>query len=137
MLLFLLFPLLTRFLLSSSPTLPIYLWRNKANSKSSVNQVVGSTKRGTVTAYAGSWGQVGGIVSAVAYPESTGPKYVPGIMTCVGLNIAGIACAAMLWGFCAYENKQRAAGKRDYLRELPQEAQDKLGEKHPDFRYTL
>ena len=32
---------------------------------------------------------------------------------------------------CWYENKQRAEGKLDYLRDLPEE------EKHPDFRFTI
>lgn len=42
-----------------------------------------------------------------------------------------------MWICCAYENRQRDLGNRDYLRQLPQDAQDKLGENHPDFRYTL
>lgn len=58
-------------------------------------------------------------------------------MTCIALQIAGIIAAVNLWACCYYENKQRDAGKRDYLRELSQEEQDRLGEKHPDFRYTL
>lgn len=52
-----------------------------------VNQVVGSSKRGTTTAWAGGWGQVGGIISAVTYPKKDGPMYVPGISTCVGFNV--------------------------------------------------
>lgn len=38
---------------------------------------------------------------------------------------------------CWYENKQRAEGKLDYLRDLPEEELKRLGEKHPDFRFTI
>lgn len=102
-----------------------------------MNQVVDHAKRGTVTAFAGTLGQFGGIISAVAFPKKHGPQYVPGIMTCVAFQAVGAAAAANMWICCAWENRQRAAGKRDHLRRLPQEEQDKLGEKHPDFRYTL
>lgn len=102
-----------------------------------VNQVVGNVKRGTVTAFAGSVGQVGGIISALVFPSSDGPAYVPGISVCIGFQVMGILAAVNMWICCRWENKQRDLGKRDYLRELPQEEVDKLGEKHPDFRYTI
>lgn len=39
--------------------------------------------------------------------------------------------------FCRRENLQRDLGKGDHLRLLPEAEVNKLGEKHPDFRYTL
>lgn len=104
---------------------------------SRVNQVVGSVKRGTATAYTGGMGQVGGIVSALVYPKKDGPMYVPGISTCIAFNVVGIIGAIVLSTICHWENRQRALGKRDYLRDLPPEEIEKLGEKHPDFRYTI
>ncbi|KAI1206790.1 MFS transporter [Annulohypoxylon truncatum] len=101
------------------------------------NQVTSSNKRGTITAFAGTIGQVGGIISAVVFPSQDSPRYIPGLMTCIALQIAGIIAVVNLWICCYYENRQREAGKRDYLRDLSQEDQDRLGEKHPDFRYTL
>lgn len=57
--------------------------------------------------------------------------------TCIAFQVVGILAAVNMW-FCAnYENKQRDLGKRDHLRELPEDEIAKLGEKHPDFRYTL
>lgn len=103
----------------------------------SVNQVVSRTKQGTITAFAGTLGQVGGIISAIAFPEKDSPQYIPGIVICIAFQAVGIAAAINMWVFCSYENRQRAAGKRDHLRQLPREEQDKLGEKHPDFRYIL
>lgn len=103
----------------------------------SANQVTSSTKRGTIAAYAGTVGQLGGIISAVVFPSKDGPQYIPGISTCIAFQGLGIIAAANMWICCAYENRQRDLGNRDYLRQLPQEEQDKLGENHPDFRYTL
>lgn len=101
------------------------------------NQVTSSNKRGTITAFAGTLGQFGGIISALVFPSKDEPQYLPGIMTCIAFQVVGIIAAINLWACCAWENKHRDAGKRDYLRELSQEEQHKLGEKHPDFRYTL
>lgn len=100
------------------------------------NQVVGNVKRGTTTAFAVSCGQIGGIISAVIFPKSDGPMYVTGISTCIAFQGVAILAAANMWFFCSYENKQREMGKKDYLRDLPEDELNKLGEKHPDFRYT-
>ncbi|KAL1887322.1 hypothetical protein Sste5346_010304 [Sporothrix stenoceras] len=102
-----------------------------------VNQVIGYTKRGTVTAFAVSCGQVGGIISAVVFPSKNAPQYVPGISTCIGFQALGLLTVANMWWWCRWENKQRDAGKRDHLRQLSAEDQEKLGELHPDFRYML
>ncbi|KAI5927905.1 major facilitator superfamily domain-containing protein [Camillea tinctor] len=102
-----------------------------------INQVTSSTKRGVVTAYAGSVGQLGGIISALVFPSKDGPQYVNGIVVCIVLQLAAIAAAVNMWVCCAWENRQRQLGKKDYLRELSEEEQVKLGELHPDFRYTL
>lgn len=105
--------------------------------QSNANQFTSSTKRGTITAYAGSIGQLGGIISAVVFLSKDEPQYVPGISTCIAFQILGIIAAVNMWICCAYENRQRDFGNRDYLRQLPQDEQDKLGEIHPDFRYTV
>ncbi|KAJ9157685.1 MFS transporter [Pleurostoma richardsiae] len=102
-----------------------------------INQVVGYTKRGTVTAFAVSCGQVGGIISSVVFPSKDGPQYVPGISTCIAFQVVGLIAAVNMWVCCGWENKQRESGKRDHLRQLSDEEQEKLGERHPDFRYTL
>lgn len=103
---------------------------------SSVGQVAGANKRGTLTAWASSVGQLGGIISALAFPSKDGPQYVPGIMINVGLSALGVVCAVWLSGWAVWENRQREMGKRDHLRQLPQEELENLGEKHPDFRFT-
>jgi hypothetical protein len=90
-----------------------------------------------MTAFTSSVGQMGGITSALIFPESDGPYYVPGVSVCIGLCAAGFVVAGCIWFFNSLENKARDAGRRDHLRDLPRDQQNKLGEKHPDFRYTL
>ncbi|KAM0327475.1 hypothetical protein ACHAQA_005763 [Verticillium albo-atrum] len=102
-----------------------------------VNQVVGNVKRGTATAFAISCGQLGGIISAVVFPIKDEPQYVPGICTCIAFQILGIATAINMWVCCKKENRAREKGERDYRWDLPEEEVCKLGEKHPEFRYTL
>lgn len=103
----------------------------------SVNQVIGYTKRGTVTVFAVSCGQLGGIISALVFPSKNAPQYVPGISTCIAFEGLGLLAVANMRWWCRWENKQRDAGKRDHLRQLSAEDQEKLGELHPDFRYML
>ncbi|KAH7375528.1 MFS transporter [Plectosphaerella cucumerina] len=102
-----------------------------------VNQVVGNIKRGTLTAFAISCGQLGGIISAVVFPEKDSPQYVPGISTCIAFQVVGIITAVGMMAACRWENRQRDLGKRDDRRDLPEEQVRMLGERHPDFRYTL
>ncbi|KAF4983835.1 hypothetical protein FZEAL_841 [Fusarium zealandicum] len=101
-----------------------------------VNQVVGNVKRGTVTAFSVSCGQIGGIISALIFPKKDEPYYVPGMSVCIAFQVLGIMAAVNMWICCRHENRQRDMGKRDHLRELSQEDLDSLGERHPDFRYT-
>lgn len=49
----------------------------EAKKNRGVNQVVGPNKRGASTGFTSSMGQIGGIVSALAFPKKDGPMYVP------------------------------------------------------------
>ncbi|KAF2092870.1 MFS general substrate transporter [Rhizodiscina lignyota] len=82
-----------------------------------VNQVVGQTK--------------------LVFPQKDTPHYYPGLGTCIAFSASGIIAALVMYFFCAAENKKRDRGDRDHLRDLPEEEQRRLGERHPDFRYTL
>jgi hypothetical protein len=73
----------------------------------------------------------------MVFPKKDGPYYVPGISTCIAFQAVALIAAINMWICCRRENKAREAGKRDHRKELPQEEVDKLGERHPDFRYTL
>jgi hypothetical protein len=101
----------------------------------SVNQVIGTDKRGTSTALGGSMGQIGGIISAVAFPKKDSPEYFPGCAINVSFLCVGIAAAEWLWGWTTWGNRQRDLGRRDHLGELSEEEQKNIGERHPDFRF--
>lgn len=103
----------------------------------STNQVVGRAKRGVISAVSVATGQVGGIIVAMVFPKSDGPMYVPGMSTCIAFAFIGICSASWMWAYGNWENKNREMGKRDHLRELPEADQQLLGEKHPDFRFTI
>jgi hypothetical protein len=83
-------------------------------------------------------GTCGGIVATWTYIAKDAPKYhnghtinLVGQITVFILSISGIL-------YCMYENRVRAAGKRDHrIQGLSHEEQLDLGHKHPDFRYTL
>lgn len=99
--------------------------------------MVGSDKRGTSTALAGSLGQIGGIVSALVFPIKDGPQYVPGMSVNIAFLVMGLAMALWFTGWARWENAQRESGRRNHLLSLPEEEQRELGERHPDFRFTL
>ena len=99
--------------------------------------MVGADKRATSTALAGSLGQIGGIVSALVFPSKDGPQYVPGMSVNIAFLAMGLAMAAWFTGWARWENAQRDKGRRDHLRSLSLDEQGQLGEKHPDFRFTL
>ena len=70
------------------------------------------------------------------YIAADGPKYHTGHT----INLVGQICVVLLsiWGilYCNWENRQRAAGKRDRRLDglSPQQEMD-LGYRHPNFRY--
>lgn len=98
---------------------------------------MGQQKRGVLTGFAAGFGQIGGIIASVVFPKKDSPHYYPGIGTCIAFSFSGVVAAIIMWIACSIENIARDEGKRDHLRELTEEEQGKLGEKHPDFRYTL
>lgn len=71
------------------------------------------------------------------------PKDAPGFHTGHTINIVGQSVTFCLATFgifyCMRENRLRAQGKRDHRLEglTEQEAQKKLGYKHPRFRYWV
>ncbi|KAI1330628.1 hypothetical protein F5Y16DRAFT_396120 [Xylariaceae sp. FL0255] len=101
------------------------------------NQIPSQAKRGTLSGYAVSVTQIGGIISAVVSPSKTSPQYLPGPLTSLTFQIIGTVATLAIVVVCGHENHQGGQGGRDSLRELPQEEQDQLGEHHPDFRSTL
>lgn len=98
------------------------------------NNVAGTYKTGIAIAIQVSIGNLGGVASTLCFASTKAPYFVLGYTTIVWMT----CCAAGLLSICMFflwiENRAREAGKRDYL--LERENADKLGDRHPSFRYT-
>ncbi len=70
------------------------------------------------------------------YVSTDAPKYYTGHLINFGGQIGVVALSIFGILFCLYENRARAAGKRDYrVRGLSDAEQIQLGSLHPAFRY--
>lgn len=98
-----------------------------------LNNVSGAYKTAFALGMEIGLGNVGGFVASLAFQAKTAPHYWLGFRASCGLMCMafGLICiyVAGLW----WENKQKKAGKRDYLLE---EEGDNLGDAHPRFIYT-
>ena len=64
--------------------------------------------------------------------------YYTGHMINLGGQIAVVFLSIFGILYCAYENRARAAGKRDYRLEGLTEAEEiQLGSRHPNYKYVL
>lgn len=101
------------------------------------NNIEGVYKRGVVLGFVIGWGNLNGIVSSNIYFK--GPQYTAGhavVMAYMILFLLGGSIALRL--LLARENKLRQSGKRDHWVEgLTDHEVEALGDKRPDFIYTL
>jgi len=103
-----------------------------------MNNSAGPAVRAVTSAYVVTLGTIGGIVATWTYTTADAPKYFTGHT----INLVGqiLVVLLSLFGifYCSWENKQRAAGKRDHrLQGLSEDEQVHLGSRHPAFRYIL
>ncbi|KAH8802594.1 major facilitator superfamily domain-containing protein [Xylogone sp. PMI_703] len=98
-----------------------------------LNNISGSYKTAFAMGMEIGLGNGGGFVASLSFQSKAAPFYWSGFRTTFSLMCmaTGFIClyAVGLW----YENKQKLAGKRDYL--LNEEG-DNLGDAHPEFIYT-
>lgn len=101
------------------------------------NNIEGVYKRGVVLGFVIGWGNLNGIVSSNIYRKA--PKYTVGHATVMAYMIVCLLGGSIaLRTLLARENKLRREGKRDYLVEgLSTREAEALGDKRPDFMYTL
>ncbi|KAF4433859.1 putative transporter [Colletotrichum fructicola] len=101
-----------------------------------MNNSAGPSVRAVTSAYVVTIGTIGGIVATWTYTFKDAPKYFVGHT----INLVGQSLAVLLAVFgilyCLYENRMRAAGKRDHrLDGRSEKEQVQLGYRHPSFRY--
>ncbi|THV08576.1 MFS general substrate transporter [Dendrothele bispora CBS 962.96] len=107
------------------------------------NNSSGHYKRATTTALQLAIANCGGFVATFAYTQDQAPKYVKGH----SIVLAFLILAWLLIGanvtYCRWENKARAEGRRQHNIEEYQtlwdsgETRAPIGDRHPDFRFTL
>lgn len=101
------------------------------------NNVEGVYKRGIVLGFVIGWGNLNGVVSSNIYRSP--PRYFAGHGTVVAYLFVCMFCGSLLFHLLLrHENKKRQMGQRNHWIEGKTEAEiDALGDKRPDFLYTL
>ncbi|TEY32577.1 hypothetical protein BOTCAL_0721g00020 [Botryotinia calthae] len=98
------------------------------------NNVAGTYKTGIAIAIQVGIGNLGGIASTLCFASTKAPSFVLGYTTIVWMTCCAAGLLFIYMFLLWIENRAREAGKRDYL--LEREDVDKLGDRHPSFRYT-
>jgi hypothetical protein len=103
------------------------------------NNVEGVYKRGVTLGFVIGWGNLNGVVASNIYRAVDKPRYKPGhavvlAYLCLFLCIGSIVTRFLL----ARENKKRRSGQRDvWVEGMTEKEAEMLGDKRPDFMYTL
>ena len=103
------------------------------------NNVEGVYKRGITLGFVIGWGNLNGIVSSNIYRKADAPRFKPGHGTVLGYEAAFLLGGSVLQHvLLRRENAKRARGERDvWIQGKTEDEIDRLGDKRPDFRYTL
>ncbi|KAK6842046.1 hypothetical protein PG990_005968 [Apiospora arundinis] len=101
------------------------------------NNIEGVYKRGVVLGFVIGWGNLNGIVSSNIYFNA--PRYVEGHAVILAyMTIFLLGGSLLMTTLLRIENRKRREGKRDYMIEGKTEHEiDQLGDRRPDFIYTL
>ncbi|KAF2708559.1 MFS nicotinic acid transporter-like protein Tna1 [Pleomassaria siparia CBS 279.74] len=103
------------------------------------NNVEGVYKRGVTLGFVIGWGNLNGVVSSNIYRGQDKPRYTPGHAVVLAYMILFLLGGSLATRFLlSWENKKRARGERDHWAEGKDEKEvEALGDKRPDFMYTL
>jgi hypothetical protein len=101
------------------------------------NNIEGVYKRGVVLGFVIGWGNLNGIISSNIYFSP--PKFTVGHATIMAYMIVFLLGGSLLLELLLIrENKMRREGKRNHWVEgMSEKEAEKLGDRRPDFLYTL
>ncbi|KAG6004048.1 hypothetical protein E4U21_001444 [Claviceps maximensis] len=101
------------------------------------NNVEGVYKRGIVLGFVIGWGNLNGVVSSVIYRWP--PHYFQGHGTILAYLVVCMFGGSLIFAIALNrENKKRRRGERDHwIQGMTAAEMDGLGDKRPDFMYTL
>ncbi|KAG7449228.1 MFS transporter [Guyanagaster necrorhizus] len=106
------------------------------------NNSSGHYKRATTTALQLALANTGGFIATFSYTQDQAPRYIRG-------HAINLACLVLAWFFiganvcyCLWENKARREGRRaenirKYKELWDEGTRAPIGDRHPDFRFTL
>ena len=92
------------------------------------NNMGGHMNRAVASAAQIAVGNLGGIVSSLAFQAKDGPRYVNGYIICISFLCMTWVLTWVYYLGLKWENSARDAGKRDYLRSLANE--EELADRH-------
>ncbi|CAI7651209.1 unnamed protein product [Penicillium glandicola] len=103
------------------------------------NNTEGVYKRGVSLGFIIGWGNLNGIVSSNIYRDDDKPKYYPGHGVVLGYLVLFLFGGSVVqYLLLRRENGKRRRGERDHwIQGLDQGQIELLGDKRPDFIYTL
>lgn len=103
------------------------------------NNFEGVYARGVALGFVIGWGNLNGIVSSNIYRQADAPRFIPGHAVCILYEALFLFGGSLVQHIgLRIENKRKRAGKYDHLVEgKSQEEIDAIGDKRPDFMYTL
>ena len=96
-------------------------------------------KRGVSLGFIIGWGNLNGIVSSNIYRQADAPRFYPGHGTVLAYLVVFLFGGSIVqYVLLRRENAKRRRGERDHWIEgLNQSEIELLGDKRPDFMYTL
>jgi hypothetical protein len=103
------------------------------------NNVEGVYKRGITIGFVVGFGNLNGVVSSNIYRSENAPRFLPGHGTVLAyLSLLLLGGSLLQRILLVRENNKRARGQRDGWAEGKNNHEvEKLGDKRPDFLYTL
>jgi peptidoglycan/LPS O-acetylase OafA/YrhL len=83
------------------------------------------------------WGNAGAFIGTNVFLKKEEPKYHTGFSTGLGLACMGMVAATVMFVGTMLGNRQRDERRKELPEVLDEGSVEDLGEKHPDFRYSL
>jgi len=105
------------------------------------NNTAGHTRRATALAFSFILTNSGGIVSTWLYPKKDAPDYALAANLNLALCVVTVVLLALNWVWLRYQNGRKETHREELLARVahlsPEEQRRALGDRHPDYKYTL
>ncbi|KAF2399307.1 MFS general substrate transporter [Trichodelitschia bisporula] len=101
-----------------------------------LNNQCGHWKRAVAAGVLAGCGNAGGILAALVFPRSSGPRFTAGFAVMLGcLGVVGLVAGGFWWGLRRENQVRERGGRNGRLRRRDSEVEN-LGDAHPAFRFS-